>query len=104
MSLDWSLDGKVAIVTGAAKGGIGEAYAHTLASAGASVVCADIDVDRARVVADAIEGDGAKALAVQVDIADESSVNAMANDTVSAFGGVDILVNNAGLMVQIVMM
>jgi NAD(P)-dependent dehydrogenase (short-subunit alcohol dehydrogenase family) len=99
---DWSLDGKVAIVTGASKGGIGEAYAEALAGAGASVVCADINADGARTVAKAIEADGGAALAVEVDIADEASVDAMAAEALRAFGGVDILVNNAALMVQIV--
>ena len=100
MSVDWSLDGKVAIVTGAAKGGIGEAYARTLSEAGASVVCADINVDGARSVAEGLAG---KALAVEVDIADESSVAAMVEAATSDLGGVDILVNNAALMTQIVM-
>jgi NAD(P)-dependent dehydrogenase (short-subunit alcohol dehydrogenase family) len=103
MSVDWSLDGKVAIVTGAAKGGIGEAYARSLAEAGASVLCADIDVDRASTVATDIVGAGGKALAVQVDIADEDSVAAMVAAASAEFGGVDVLVNNAALMAQIVM-
>jgi NAD(P)-dependent dehydrogenase (short-subunit alcohol dehydrogenase family) len=103
MSVDWSLDGKVAIVTGASKGGIGEAYAHTLADAGAAVVCADINLDGAKAVAADIEGAGQQARAVEVDIADRSSVSAMVERTVSDFGGIDILVNNAALMAQIVM-
>jgi NAD(P)-dependent dehydrogenase (short-subunit alcohol dehydrogenase family) len=96
--------GKVAIVTGAARGGIGEAYAHALAGAGAgaAIVCADINVDGARAVADAIADEGGKALAVAVDIVDEGSVRAMVGETLGQFGGVDILVNNAALMVQIV--
>jgi NAD(P)-dependent dehydrogenase (short-subunit alcohol dehydrogenase family) len=100
---DFSLTDKVAIVTGAAKGGIGEAYAHALASAGASVVCADIDLPRANDVASGIQGDGGNAIAVEVDIANEDSVAAMVAEATSAFGGVDILVNNAALMAQIVM-
>jgi NAD(P)-dependent dehydrogenase (short-subunit alcohol dehydrogenase family) len=102
-SLDWSLDGKVAIVTGAAVGGIGEAYAHALADVGASVVCADIRPEAAQVVAEAIVAKGGSALAVQVDIADESSVQAMVAAAIDAYGGVDVLVNNAALMAQIVM-
>jgi 3-oxoacyl-[acyl-carrier protein] reductase len=62
VKLDWSLDGKVAIVTGAAKGGIGEAHANALAGAGAAVVCADVDVGRARAVADGIDAQGGKGL------------------------------------------
>jgi NAD(P)-dependent dehydrogenase (short-subunit alcohol dehydrogenase family) len=101
VNVDWSLDGKVAIVTGAAAGGIGEAYARCLADAGARVVCADIQGDKAELVAKSIEGDGGEALPVTVDIADEASVDSMVSATVSAFGGVDILVNNAALMLQI---
>lgn len=100
--MDWSLDGKVAIVTGAAVGGIGEAYAHALADVGAAVTCADIRLDAAQGVADAITAKGGTALAVTVDIADRSSVDAMVAATTAAFGGVDVLVNNAALMAQIV--
>ena len=101
MPPNWSLDDKVAIVTGAAVGGIGEAYARTLAEAGAAVVCADIDADRAALVANAIDTSGGRALVVPVDIADEAAVQAMVDETTSVFGGVDILVNNAALMAQI---
>jgi NAD(P)-dependent dehydrogenase (short-subunit alcohol dehydrogenase family) len=101
--VDWSLQGKVAVVTGAAKGGIGEAYAKALADAGASVVCADINGDGAGAVADAITAKGQAATAVAVDIADEGSVAGMVATTASEYGGIDILVNNAGLMAQIVL-
>jgi NAD(P)-dependent dehydrogenase (short-subunit alcohol dehydrogenase family) len=100
MSVDWSLQGKVAIVTGAAKGGIGEAYARTLSDAGAAVVCADLNLDGATAVAESL---GDASLAVEVDIADEASVAQMVDTTVQELGGVDILVNNAALMAQIVM-
>ncbi len=100
--MDFRLDGKVAIVTGAAVGGIGEAYAHALADAGASVVCADIRVDAAQAVAGAITSSGGTALAVEVDIADRTSVDAMVAAATEAYGGVDVLVNNAALMAQIV--
>jgi NAD(P)-dependent dehydrogenase (short-subunit alcohol dehydrogenase family) len=103
MSPDWSLEGKVAIVTGASPGGIGATYAAALAEAGASVVCADINAAGAQAAAEALTGHGADALAVEVDIADEASVGAMVDATVERFGGVDVLVNNAALMVQIVM-
>jgi NAD(P)-dependent dehydrogenase (short-subunit alcohol dehydrogenase family) len=93
------VDGKVAIVTGAAEGGIGEAYAAALAGAGASVVCADIDTTRAEAAAKRI---GGNAIAVTVDITDPASVQALVGSAVDAFGGVDILVNNAALMEQIV--
>ena len=99
--VSWSLEGKVAIVTGAAKGGIGEAYARTLAAAGAAVVCVDIRLDPAEYVAESIRSEGGRALAIAVDIADEGSVTTMLEQVESAYGGVDILVNNAALMAQL---
>jgi 3-oxoacyl-[acyl-carrier protein] reductase len=82
---------KVAIVTGAA-GGIGEAYARGLAEEGASVVVADIDVERGRKVAEELEG-----FFVQVDVADPASTFAMANKTLEHYGSIDLLVNNAAI-------
>lgn len=76
MEPEWSLDGKVAIVTGTAPGGIGETYAYTLATAGAAVICADINAEGAAAVAADIEADGGSAIAVGVDISDEDSVAA----------------------------
>jgi NAD(P)-dependent dehydrogenase (short-subunit alcohol dehydrogenase family) len=98
---DWSLNGKVAVVTGTAPGGIGEIYARTLAAAGASVVCADLLGDGARQVARTITGEGHAAVAATVDITDRDSVAAMVDTAVSAYGGIDILVNNAALMAQL---
>lgn len=100
--VEWSLAGRVAIVTGTAPNGIGETYAQVLAGAGASVVCADVNGAGADEIAAAITADGGTAMALEVDIADESSVQAMVDTTVSELGGVDILVNNAALMAQIV--
>jgi len=101
MIVDYSLEGKVALVTGAAVGGIGEAYARALAEAGAAVVCADVNEAGARGVADQVAADGGRAVAVGVDIADEASVDAMVGRAVEELGGVDILVNNAALMAQL---
>lgn len=100
--LDWSLDGKVAVVSGAAKGGVGEAYALVLAELGAAVVCVDVRIDAAETVAAHIRDNGGSALALTIDIADEESVTAGVAKTVEQFGGIDILVNNAALMAQIV--
>ncbi len=99
----FSLNGKVAIITGAGGRGnsIGRAYALGFANAGASVVVADINGEGAQIVADEIIAAGGKAVAVQVDVADEISTRAMGEAAVSAFGGVDILVNNAALMVDV---
>ena len=96
---DWSLDGKVAIVTGTSPGGIGEAYALALSRAGADVVAADINGDGAEAVAKEIVADGGRAISAAVDITDEASVDEMVAAATDEFGGVDILVNNAALMV-----
>jgi NAD(P)-dependent dehydrogenase (short-subunit alcohol dehydrogenase family) len=91
---DWSLAGKVAIVTGASVGGIGETYARGLRTAGASVVVADIDEDAAGEVAASLDG----AVGCRVDVTDPGSVARLVERATDAFGGVDILVNNAALM------
>lgn len=90
------LSGKVAIVTGAASG-MGRETARYFAAAGASVVVADRDEPRAEAVAAELRDSGAKALAISVDIADESSVIGLMERTVGQFGTVDILVNNAAI-------
>jgi NAD(P)-dependent dehydrogenase (short-subunit alcohol dehydrogenase family) len=87
---------KVAIVTGSA-GGIGQAYAGALAAAGASVVVADINADKAEAVAVGIRSHGGSALGVAVDVADPASAQGMAQATVDEFGGIDYLVNNAAI-------
>jgi len=98
--MDFGLEGKVAIVTGAA-GGIGAWYARVLGEAGAAVVLADIDERGAAGRAEGLVADGLTASAVGVDIVDEGSVGALVAGTVSAHGGVDILVNDAALMMTI---
>jgi len=97
------LEGKVAVVTGAGgrSNSIGRAYAAGLAKAGAAVVVADLNGEGAKTVADEITRDGGEAIAVQVDITDPKSVDAMAKAARDAFGGVDVLVNNAALMVEL---
>jgi NAD(P)-dependent dehydrogenase (short-subunit alcohol dehydrogenase family) len=99
--MDFSLNGKVAIVTGAAPGGIGEAYAQALAEAGASVVVADIQSDAIQETESRLSGDGLAVVASAVDITDPDSVKTMVQTATSQFGGVDVLVNNAALMMQI---
>jgi len=87
---------KVAIVTGSG-GGIGQAYAEALASAGASVMVADIAEDKAAEVAAAIVSSGGSAASMRVDVADPGSAQSMAAGTVETFGGLDYLVNNAAI-------
>jgi 3-oxoacyl-[acyl-carrier protein] reductase len=93
---DYDFSGKVAIVTGAGRG-IGRAYAEGLASAGAAVLCADIDEAGANETAEILVAAGGSAVAVRVDIADHDSVAAMADIATQQFGGIDFLVNNAAI-------
>lgn len=87
-----SLEGRVSIVTGGARG-IGRAYCLGLAAEGSAVVVADL-LDGAGVVEE-IEGAGGQALAVEVDVSDQGSTEAMAKAAVDRFGRIDVLVNNA---------
>ena len=87
------LKGKVAIITGAARG-IGRAVAERYAVEGAKVVIADINEAGAREVASAI---GSAALGLHLDITAQDSIDAMVARVVAERGGIDILVNNAGL-------
>jgi NAD(P)-dependent dehydrogenase (short-subunit alcohol dehydrogenase family) len=96
----FSLDGKVAIITGGA-GGIGEVYGRAMVEAGASVVLADLDGTKAEQAAGKLTADGYDALGVYVDITDPDAAAAMADQATERFGGVDILVNNAALMAEI---
>src|SRR6201992_1947154 len=89
-------DNKVAIVTGSG-GGIGQAYAESLAREGAAVVVADINAGAAVGRAKQIGGDGGTAVSIPVDVSDPASAKNMAGRTLSEFGGVDYLVNNASI-------
>jgi len=89
------LDGKVAIVTGAA-GGIGHAVCKTLAGEGAAVVATDIVLQGCQKLVEEIESSGGKALAVQADITAKSDVMRVVDTAVQKWGRIDILVNNAG--------
>ena len=100
-AVDFSLTDKVAIVTGAATGGIGEACARALAQAGASVLIPDVNEEAVKAAADNLAGDGLKVMATEVDITDEASAKAMADKARHEFGGIDVLVNNAALMMGI---
>jgi 3-oxoacyl-[acyl-carrier protein] reductase len=92
-----NFEGKVALVTGAARG-IGEAIALKLAQEGADVVVADVDLEGAQRVAQEIEGLGRKAKAIQADVSQREAVQRLVSEAVSLFGKVDILVNNAGII------
>ncbi len=88
------LDGRAALVTGAAQG-IGRATAHALAAAGAAVTVADIDVVLGEAVAAAITAAGGRAQFVRTDVTSLVDIRAATELTVAAYGSVDILVNNA---------
>jgi len=90
------LQGRVAIVTGAAQG-IGRAIAEVLAQAGADIVVADLDPSRSMDTIAAVEKLGRKALNVKVNVADTADTKAMVDHVLKEWGKVDILVNNAGI-------
>ena len=87
------LEGKTALITGAARG-IGRAFAEAYAREGAQVAIADIDNDRARISAREI---GEAAIAVEMDVTRQESIDAAVAATVDAFGRIDILINNAAI-------
>ena len=92
------LDGKAALITGAASG-IGKAIAATYAGAGASVAIADLNAEGARATAAELEAKGAKAIGVAMDVTDEAEVEAATAEAVKALGSLDILVSNAGIQI-----
>ncbi|MEM7029581.1 MAG: SDR family NAD(P)-dependent oxidoreductase [Chloroflexota bacterium] len=91
------LEGKVAIVTGAAKG-IGAAIALRYSQEGASVVAVDVNADGVSETAAAINEAGGNAVAMTCDISDEAQVDATFASVMEKHGRVDVLVNNAGLI------
>jgi 3-oxoacyl-[acyl-carrier protein] reductase len=95
--MDLGLTGRVAIVTGSARG-IGAETVRMLAKEGANVVVTDLDLDAANDTAGAIEAAGGKAIAVACDVRKEEQVKALAGAALEAYGRIDILVNNAGLV------
>ena len=93
-----SLNGKVALITGAASG-LGKAIAELYAQHGASVAIADINQQAADAVASEINAAGGKAIGVAMDVTSEDAVNAGTDQVVAAFGRLDILISNAGVQI-----
>lgn len=94
------LEGKVALVTGAASNpGLGRATAVRLAEEGASLMVTDVDVVGVQNCAEAIEAIGGKAQFMRQDVVDPEAWQVVMEATETAFGGVDIVVNNAGIAI-----
>ena len=93
-----SLNGKVALITGAASG-LGKAIAELYAQHGASVAIADINQQAADAVAAEINAAGGKAIGVAMDVTNEDAVNAGTDKVVAAFGHLDVLISNAGVQI-----
>jgi 3-oxoacyl-[acyl-carrier protein] reductase len=92
----WSLDGRVAFVTGAGSG-MGQAIAQTLAAAGAHVVCADIDAAAAGQTATGICADGGSAGPAEVDVTDRAGMLSAVAGVVRERGRLDVMCNIAGI-------
>jgi NAD(P)-dependent dehydrogenase (short-subunit alcohol dehydrogenase family) len=92
----FSLEGKVAVVTGSTRG-IGRAILEGLAGAGAAVTANSRNPEATQTVATEITAAGGKCVAVPADVSDAADVERLIKTTVSTFGRLDILVNNAGI-------
>jgi NAD(P)-dependent dehydrogenase (short-subunit alcohol dehydrogenase family) len=96
MSLEWfRLDGKVALVTGAAQG-IGRATAEALAAAGAHLIVSDRQAEKLASVVSALADQGYKVVGAPADVTQRSQVEALVQQGLQAYSSIDILVNNAG--------
>ena len=88
------LEGKVAVISGTS-GGLGAATARRLASEGAKVVLADINLEGAEQTAQTVRDAGGDAIAHYLDLADEASITALIADAAAQYGRIDVLFNNA---------
>lgn len=94
---EYSLEGKLAIVTGAGRG-IGKAISLVFAEAGADIVAVARSVEQIEVTAAEVQRLGRRAIAIPADVTKTDQVERMVEKTISEFGKIDILVNNAGMI------
>jgi 3-oxoacyl-[acyl-carrier protein] reductase len=95
----FDLTGRVALVTGAGRG-LGRAISARLAEAGATVVCADIDLATATETASMIRADGHRAAPVELDVTRRADVESLVDQVVADQGHLDVMVNNAAIIVD----
>lgn len=95
----FDLKGRVAVVTGG-NGGIGLGMARGMAAAGAAIVVAGRNREKSRRAVTELEGLGAQAMAIEVDVTDETSVNALIRASAERWGRLDVIVNNAGTNIR----
>jgi len=91
-----TLDGKVAVVTGAARG-IGRAIAEELSNAGADIALCDLKAEWLNETAEAVKKNGRKAACFAVDVSDAKGVENTVSEIIKAMGKIDVMVNNAGI-------
>jgi NAD(P)-dependent dehydrogenase (short-subunit alcohol dehydrogenase family) len=92
----YNVEGKTAVVTGAASG-MGLGMAHSFATAGMSVVLADIEASRLDTAVNGLKANGHRAIGVVTDVSDESQIQALAQAAIDEFGAVHLVANNAGI-------
>src|SRR6202034_1320609 len=93
---DMWLEGKIAVIAGAGSG-VGRASALRFAEEGASVICADIDLDRAKETVALVEAAGGTAVAERCDVSQDADVAATVAGAADRFGRLDIMFNNVGI-------
>ncbi len=91
------IEGKVIVITGASSG-LGEAAARHLSEQGATVVLGARRTDRIQALADELNKNGGKALALATDVTKHEQVKALVDVAVETYGRIDVIINNAGLM------
>lgn len=99
MSKPFDLTGQVAVVTGASRG-LGQYFSRALAEAGADLVITSRTQSSLAEFQEEVRGMGRRAVPVELDVLDETSIRALADSALEAYGKVDILVNNAGLNIR----